>query len=80
MKAKTRKALRSLVSADVTPAILLSYVAGPQIKAIAIQAGVSYTLAWRVANHPISWKSEAAGTKAVRRVIQEILGVDIWSL
>ena len=70
--------MKALIDADVSPAHLLRAAQGPQIKEIAAQAGVSYTLAWRVANHPISWKSEAKGTKAVRRIIQEVLGFEIW--
>ena len=73
-----QKQIKALINADVSPAQLLRAARGPQIKEIAAQAGVSYTLAWRVANHPISWKSDAKGTWAVRRVIQHVLGIAIW--
>ena len=74
------KHLKALVKADVTPAVLLKAVGGPSIAHIAGIAGVSYTLAHRIAAQRISWESDAEGTRAVRRAIQETLGVVIWDL
>ena len=80
MKPMNQRQIKALIAADVSPVQLLRACQGPQIKEIAIWAGVSYTLAWRVANKPISWKSDADGTKSVRWVIQEKLGIEIWDL
>lgn len=73
-----RRHLLALIGLDVCPAALLRAAQGPQIKEIAERAGVSYTLAWRVANKPISWGSKAEGTRAVRKAIQLAIGLRIW--
>lgn len=74
------KHLKALIRADVRPAVLLK-VAQVNVRQVADAAGVSYTLAWRVANNPLSWKSQADGTNRVRRAIMEALEMpELWDL
>ena len=61
----------------MAPAILLR-VAGVKMAEIQRQTGINYAIVWKICQRPISKATPGESSRAVRRLVEEFLDVQIW--